>query len=416
MNVRPIKPIAEAREFRPEEIFFSTTDLKGVILSGNDVFSRISGYSKAELYGEPHNIIRHPDMPRAAFYLLWANLKNGLPFAGYVKNMAKDGRFYWVFVLAVSAGPQRYLSVRFKPTTDLRQKVEGLYAAMLAAENEALKQGGKESDALAAGIQVAVAALGTLGFANYDSFSQLALSREMLARERHSPNTGVPAYDRVCRLFHQLEGLVESTLNLQKKAETVLQLAAEFRLHATNVNINAHRYAEAGRGLGVVAGFLGDCAVEMAKGTDALRQQIVAITKGTDVINTRISMAHLQMEMILFFQKEAALRQTTPDPEELKMLQECFEVSAREIGPALARLRDTLAPLTTCRDAINKIVLTIEMTQVLGNTETARIPNGDKLAAMFSLFREKMTGTRSHMDELSNVIQQITEITGGSAD
>ena len=159
MNVRPIRPSAEAREFRPEEIFFSTTDLKGVILSGNDVFSRISGYSKAELYGEPHNIIRHPDMPRAAFYLLWANLDQGLPFAGYVKNMAKDGRYYWVFVLAVSAGPQRYLSVRFKPTTALRGTVEALYEKMLAAENEALERCGKVSDAVAAGIEVAVGAL-----------------------------------------------------------------------------------------------------------------------------------------------------------------------------------------------------------------------------------------------------------------
>lgn len=108
-------------------------------------------------------------MPRAAFYLLWAKLKQGLPFAGYVKNMAKDGRYYRVFVLAVSAGPQRYLSVRFKPTTALR-------------------------------------------------------------------------------------------------------------------------------------------------GTHALREKIGAITQCTEVINTRISMAHLQMEMLRFFQKEAAARQTPPWP------------------------------------------------------------------------------------------------------
>jgi hypothetical protein len=82
----------------------------------------------------------------------------------------------------------------------------------------------------------------------------------------------------------------------------------------------------------------------------------------------------------------------------------------------LIQLREILAPLKACRDAINKIVLTIEMTQVLGNTETARIPDGAKLAAMFSLFREKMSSTRTHMEELSNVIQKITEITSGSAE
>ena len=80
-----------ARDFKVSEAFFSTTDTRGVIQAGNRVFSRISGYTEAELIGKPHNIIRHPDVPRAVFKLLWDTLEAGQPICAYVKNMAKDG-------------------------------------------------------------------------------------------------------------------------------------------------------------------------------------------------------------------------------------------------------------------------------------------------------------------------------------
>ena len=91
--------IDEAREFRIDEMFFSTTDRKGVIFSGNDVFVRVSGYGRSELVGRPHNIIRHPEMPRAVFRLIWSRLLAGQPVAGLVKNLAADGRHYSVIAL-----------------------------------------------------------------------------------------------------------------------------------------------------------------------------------------------------------------------------------------------------------------------------------------------------------------------------
>ena len=87
--------------FLPDEMFFSTTDLKGIILSGNDVFIRVSKFSKEELIGKPHNIIRHPDMPRIVFKLLWDYIQSGKPIVAYVKNIAKDGSYYWVLATVV---------------------------------------------------------------------------------------------------------------------------------------------------------------------------------------------------------------------------------------------------------------------------------------------------------------------------
>ena len=410
MNVRPIPPHAEAREFNANEIFFSTTDAKGVILCGNDVFARVSGFSKAELYGQPHNIIRHPDMPRAAFALLWANLHQGRPFAGYVKNMAKDGRFYWVFVVAVGASHHRYLSVRFKPTTPLLGQVEGLYKVMLACEKETLAAGGSEKEAVAASLKVALGALAGLGFSDYDSFSQLALSQEMSARKPFA-STAVPAFNRIAALFRHLQGFVALNQGLQQKAATVLSIAEGFRLHSVNVNITADHFGEMGKGLGIVAGFLGDCSGQMAKGTDALHRHIDEVVRLTEVVNAQISVAHLQMEMILFCQAEQAAKPGSEDPAELQVLEECFAASSEGTLRAMESLRGMMPHLCEDRESITRTALIIEMTQVLGNTETARIPQSSALVSMFAEFRTKMAATRDQLDELSRVIDRISEIT-----
>ena len=82
--------------FSPSEQLVSVTDTQGVILYANDDFCRIAGYSQQELEGEHHNIVRHPDMPKAAFADLWQKLKRGDSWRGMVKNRCKDGRYYWV--------------------------------------------------------------------------------------------------------------------------------------------------------------------------------------------------------------------------------------------------------------------------------------------------------------------------------
>jgi len=75
----------------------SQTDTKGIIIDCNDYFAQISGYSKDELIGQPHSMIRHPDMPRIIFKLLWQRIESGHNIIAVIKNLAKDGRYYWVF-------------------------------------------------------------------------------------------------------------------------------------------------------------------------------------------------------------------------------------------------------------------------------------------------------------------------------
>ena len=89
------------RLFDPQDIFFSTTDLKGVIQNTNRTFDTLSRYSRERLIGAPHNIIRHLDMPAGLFRLIWDDLQTRRPACGYITNRAVDGLDYRVFATIV---------------------------------------------------------------------------------------------------------------------------------------------------------------------------------------------------------------------------------------------------------------------------------------------------------------------------
>ena len=95
MIYRPIA-IDEEIKFSKKKFIVSKTDIKGNITFVNKNFCDVSGYSEEELIGIPHNILRHPDMPRAVFFLVWSSLLRGEPVSGVVKNLAKSGKYYWV--------------------------------------------------------------------------------------------------------------------------------------------------------------------------------------------------------------------------------------------------------------------------------------------------------------------------------
>ena len=90
-------PIDEEIVLDPKRYIVSETDEKGKITFANDYFQEVSGYSEEELIGKPHNIVRHPDMPKVVFKLLWETIGAGKNINAVVKNLAKDGRYYWIF-------------------------------------------------------------------------------------------------------------------------------------------------------------------------------------------------------------------------------------------------------------------------------------------------------------------------------
>lgn len=120
--------------FDDSQQLVSTTDLRGVTTYANTAFCQVSGYSEAELVGKNHNIVRHPDMPKAAFKELWDKLEQGHSWRGVVKNRCKDGRYYWVdaFVTPIfeSGKLVGYQSVRVRPSEQLKQRAQTLYNAI----------------------------------------------------------------------------------------------------------------------------------------------------------------------------------------------------------------------------------------------------------------------------------------------
>lgn len=137
-----IVPTSVERQMRADDFIVSKTTPKGIITYGNPIFIEFSGYTEAELIGSQHNIIRHPDMPRAAFKLAWDTIASGNEFFAYVKNMSKDGSYYWVFThIAPDFGQGGeivgYTSVRRCPKRDAIQKIEPVYRQMLEAEKAA---------------------------------------------------------------------------------------------------------------------------------------------------------------------------------------------------------------------------------------------------------------------------------------
>ena len=119
-------------DFPADELLMSTTDTKGVLTHCNAAFARASGYSMEELMGQPHNIIRHPDMPPEAYKDMWSTIGRGRSWTGFVKNRRKNGDFYWtqahVTPIMRQGKPVGYMSVRTKPTREQVQAAEALYA------------------------------------------------------------------------------------------------------------------------------------------------------------------------------------------------------------------------------------------------------------------------------------------------
>jgi len=116
----------------------SETDEKGMIIYVNDLFCKLAGYSRDELLGQPHNLIRHRDMPRIAFKGLWDDIQSKGFWTGFVKNRRKDMAYYWVYATALrkvaSDGTVTYLSVRVKPSRADVKACTKLYSELKESE------------------------------------------------------------------------------------------------------------------------------------------------------------------------------------------------------------------------------------------------------------------------------------------
>ena len=133
-------PTDVEHEVTSVDMIVSKADEKGNITYTNPIFMKISGYTQGELLDQPHAILRHPDMPKVIFKYLWENIQAGKDVNAYVKNLCKDGGFYWVLAqVRVAKNPdgsfRNYVSTRKCITAGAKDAISGLYTKLLDIEN-----------------------------------------------------------------------------------------------------------------------------------------------------------------------------------------------------------------------------------------------------------------------------------------
>jgi len=143
MSITVTRPIATDIEIKldSKKMIVSKTDVTGKIIYGNEYFCELSGYKESELISSPHSILRHPDMPRAVFKLMWDHLNSGRNIMAVVKNMSKNGNYYWVTtdfdIRRDSLGNiQHYVAFRQAAPKQVVEVMEKLYVKLLAIEKE----------------------------------------------------------------------------------------------------------------------------------------------------------------------------------------------------------------------------------------------------------------------------------------
>ncbi|WP_285495424.1 PAS domain-containing protein [Actinomadura sp. NBRC 104425] len=311
-----------------EDLFFSTTDRRGVIEQCNCVFVRISGYSRDELAGKPHNIVRHPDMPGGAFRWIWDRLAAGRSAGAYVKNRAKDGSAYWVFAV-LSPVPSGYLSVRMAPRGPLFDVVRQVYAEAVAAEREAVRtRGTGRRDAAGLGLAAIETALGRHGFASLDAFALDALPAEVSAR-RHLVTTAFarPAHGVIGEVLggagaldELLGGLVDRLTAYQNLCDrlaatssTVLDITERLAgsvaaaQHASElVADSAPTLANVAR---VMAAPMGDAGAALSR----LGARLGRLRTDVAELRFRISLARVYNDMVAAFAAEVIDNAAPPD-------------------------------------------------------------------------------------------------------
>jgi aerotaxis receptor len=426
-------------------MFFSTTDGRGIITSGNEVFVRISGYDAQDLVGKAHNIVRHPDMPRSAFRIVWERLKAGKAVAALVKNLAKDGCHYWVVAL-ISPTPGGYLSVRFKPTGAFQAVVEPLYAQACAAEQKARESGADAAAAMERGAEVLSAGLQAAKFSDYDAFMWVLLCEELkardavLAREHRSILRPLPsdamerqvkdpalaqlatvyrgggrAYEHLNRLYRRIDDFVALNETLDRKSSFVNNLTSELRISAINVALASARAGGEGQGLGVISRHMGESSGDVAAAVNRLVSGIGNLSGRLRGVIFNLASARLQLEMGLIFVREL-LGSTSVDQDwkerrkNIHVLHEAFLVTMKLASEALHELEQSVRPLGTIAEDLERHVLSLQVAQVGGVVESTRISEHLGFRDIFSGIRQQIDRTHDELLELSEALHRLDRL------
>lgn len=387
--------------FLPHELFFSVTNKSGVIEFGNDVFVRVSGYSEAELTGQAHSIIRHPDMPRCIFKLLWDTISTGKPIVAYVKNLAKDGSYYWVLA-SVFSMPEGYISVRLKPSPTRLKVIEPLYRSLLEIERDR---------GMDAALEYAVSALGQLGFKSYERFGVRALREELEARDAFLASRGLSSQNELSSKFHashsthsdrkaaQLKSLFTETQSAidagdacEKAATSILNACQKLKLMVMNMTLGAEKVGESGKAFSQVAAGFSNIAAEIANNVKPFADAVSTLTESLVTTSLGVGAARLQIEMLRFFLLERSDPAGTT-ARYAEMLANLCDGYLTEVRSQSKDLLDATARLHNATLSLASSSIGLEVVKLRGAIEAAASGHEDLL--------------KNHIDEMKNFLNDV---------
>ncbi len=395
--MRKIIPIDREREFALHEMFFSTTDLRGIITSGNSVFERVSGHSHSTLLGAPHNIIRHPEMPKVVFKLLWDTIQAGKSITAYVKNMAADGAYYWVLA-TVFPVPEGYLSVRIKPTSALFKNVPGIYAQVLEEE----KKNGVEASG-----KLLMKILTDVGFSNYDSFMNRALVSEI--KERSSSKTDMlvkQSEHNFRRIFDKLESFATLSRILTDSIQQMKTAFLGLRALSLNMSLAACHLGKSANTLAVVADsfqkFANDIEQEVTKFQNIL-QEVRIILRTSEYMS---ACACLQNQMVDYFEAEAKGERNAA-AHSTQLLRTLSGDLVNESQKRLMQTHDALMSFGTAAKSTESSITALEIIRQTGRVEAAQIVGALEAIGPY------LQDLRKFTDALHTPLRKISESTEG---
>lgn len=397
-----IRPSSGEAPFDIDEVFFSRTDTRGVIQSGNYVFRRVAHYDWSELQGAPHKIIRHPDMPRGVFRLLWDTIKSGRPIGAYVKNLAQDGLHYWVFAVVVPNG-DGYLSARIKPTSPLLAQIERLYAELRRREtDEGL---GPEESARALFDEIAA-----LGFSTYESFSTHALSEELIARDSQLEKVGSGRTAAMSRSLRHAE-------ELKSESEALI---ADFNAMETvphNLRVIASRIEPTGGPISTLSKNYGSMSRDMS---DWFEANVIGENSNFAGIKASVTTSlfiHGMSRILDECDRQLAFeRRKLGDLDienERSILRGLVAHYTNEAQAARDHVLEESRRILAACDKMDRHVLGLSTTRVMCKIESARTSNaGDSLGdiiAQLKVFQDRISGRLDQIIRLGREIQESLE-------
>ena len=349
------------REVAVPHLFFSTTDRKGVIDGANAVFCHYAQYTMDQILRQPHNLIRHPDMPAGAFQIMWDLLLAGRPMAAYVKNLAHDGVAYWVFATVTPLG-DGFLSVRSHPCNPgVWQIVDQLYQKVLPMELSARAAGHPRQAAARIGAQALVEGVRGLGLSGYEDFIRLALPAEVAARRALYRWTDPDPRDPMSGPMHDMiraAMAVDQTLDSQMASLDELgALSGKLGEQADQTEISVARLRAAVAAavaasdavaatepvLGRVVSPLSEIAQWLVGAMEDLHYRLDGVRRRIGDLQVRIALARLHDEQLGEFAREMAVGQA-PDqaPVYIGKLAAALEETAKAVAREVMVTNDAL--------------------------------------------------------------------------